>query len=188
MSSPQIAYNKEIYHDYHARTTSCDMQQHLRVDELSINSNPFGEFTSVIEDKVNTESNIDLSNIVFKKLYFDDIQSYLDRLQELREDAIDENIEVNENSVAGFRNFLGLVPKIVRGGLFLTQEGNLVATWDDNSENSVSLEFLDENKIMYIMFAKNSDGRNEDEANYADIDDVLPKICKFNLVHLLTDE
>ena len=124
---------------------------------------------------------------MFKNLYSDDIQSYLDRLQELREDAIDENIEVNENSVAGFRKFLNSAPYVVRGGLFLMENGNLRATWNVKAGDHVGLEFLDYEKVIYVAFKYHEDGSAKRNADYIAIKDIFPLLKEFELDFLLTD-
>ena len=115
------------------------------------------------------------------------IQSYKDRIEELRVDAAEEGISINETSIDGFGNFIHSIPGIVRGGLFLTEQGNLRAAWNDDSEDHVGLEFLDEQRVLYVIFRDSGDGNFDDEADYSDIGGVISKIQGYNLMHLLTD-
>ena len=115
------------------------------------------------------------------------IQSYEERIKKLRKDAVEEDITINEVSVAGFWNFIFLVPNVVRGGLYLTEDGNLRAAWNDKTEDHVGIEFLDEQKVLYVIFKDTEDGGFDDEADYSDIEGVISKIKNFRLMPLLTN-
>ena len=117
------------------------------------------------------------------------IQSYKDRISKLEEyvEEEEDGMPIREASRNDFWEFVCSIPSVTRGGLFLMENGNLRATWNNASRDHVGLEFLGDQRVMYVVFKYREDGTVDREADYIAIDDIIPKLQKFGLDYLLYD-
>ena len=106
---------------------------------------------------------------------------YCNRISELVEIAKEEGLRYNETSESYFWNFIRRVYPANRAGLILTDDGNLIAAWDDNNENCFDIEFMEDKTLEYVAF----NASNEYEEGSGTIDDILRCINKFNFEGLL---
>lgn len=80
--------------------------------------------------------------------------SYASRTEFLREEAAEEGILFNENSRRDFWRFIEMIPFPRRGRLFLMDNGDLRAVWDDNEDNLVGIQFLGNSSVRYVIFKR----------------------------------
>lgn len=106
---------------------------------------------------------------------------YCNRISELVEIAKEEGLRYNETSESYFWNFIRRVYPANRAGLILTDDGNLIAVWDDKNGNYFDVEFMEDKILEYVAF----DASNEYEEGSGDIADVLLCVNKFNFEGLL---
>ena len=81
-------------------------------------------------------------------------ETYQIRLNTLIEYALEENIQVKEESIQNFNLFVDTVIKSDKAMLVITDDGNLRATWK-NSKNRLSIEFMDSGMVQYIASIEN---------------------------------
>ena len=87
-------------------------------------------------------------------------RSYASRIEFLREEATVESMTFNKDSERDFWTFIGSIPFVRRGNLFLMDNGDLRVVWDDDEDNLVGLQFLGNSLARYVIFKR----RAEDEA------------------------
>ena len=85
------------------------------------------------------------------------LQLYRDRIEALCEFGKDEGVEIRSESVDSFWQFVNDNVDYRRGGLVLTDEGNLSASWSEHPTDHVALEFLGGQEVGYVIFKGNSD-------------------------------
>ena len=76
------------------------------------------------------------------------------RIRELDHCARSEGGRVNPTSEYTFWRFLGRSPFGAKPGLVLLDNGNLRATWGDMRPTHVGLQFLPNDQIQYVVFAR----------------------------------
>ena len=108
------------------------------------------------------------------------------RIRELDDFARIEGLHVNPASERAFWDFFKLHPFGAMPGLVLLDNGNLRATWGDIRPTHVGLQFLPNEQIQYVVFARppSSSGvmRGRGRAGAANI----PKLLEvYGLAHLL---
>ena len=106
---------------------------------------------------------------------------YCDRIFELVEIAKHEGGQYNKESEAYFWRFINTITPVNRAGLTLTDDGNLIAVWDDNNDNYFDVEFIEDKTLEYVAF----NDSNEYEEGSGSIDDILRCVNKFNFGGLL---
>lgn len=85
------------------------------------------------------------------------LQLYRERIEALCEFGKDEGVEIRSESVDSFWQFVNDNVDYRRGGLVLTDEGNLSASWSEHPTDHVALEFLGGQEVGYVIFKGNSD-------------------------------
>lgn len=85
------------------------------------------------------------------------LRLYRQRIEALREFGLDEGVDLRAESVASFWQFVNDNVDYRRGGLVLTDEGNLSASWSEHPTDHVALEFLGGQEVGYVIFKGNSD-------------------------------
>ncbi len=78
---------------------------------------------------------------------------YDDRLQELREAAIDEGISILEASEHAFERFVSEHPYLRRGSLGLADEGYFCVAWRDD-QRRISVQFMEDNTVEYVLLVE----------------------------------
>ena len=81
---------------------------------------------------------------------------YHERLDDLREAAVEEGIEWSEDSERDFQAFVTGNPGWRRGDVVLMDNGNLRVVWDDDNDDDrhVALQFLGGGHIQYVIFKR----------------------------------
>lgn len=80
---------------------------------------------------------------------------YLRRITELREYSAEEDaLEINPDSEADFWSFIQPLLTARQAWLFLMDDGNLRAVWDDDNDDDIhlALEFLGRQQVHYVIF------------------------------------
>ncbi len=85
------------------------------------------------------------------------LQLYRERIEALREFGLDEGVELRAESVDSFWQFVNANVDYRRGGLVLTDEGNISASWSEHPTDHVALEFLGGQEVGYVIFKGNGD-------------------------------
>ena len=112
--------------------------------------------------------------------------SYASRIEFLREEAAEEGITFNENSRRDFWTFIELVPFVRRGRLFLMDNGDLRAVWDDNEDNLVGIQFLGNSSARYVIFKRRTESGFVSRVAGSDtLNGVITQIKAFELDALL---
>ena len=82
------------------------------------------------------------------------LSAYSERMRVLRREARLEGYAINTSSEAAFWKFFFGVPNIRRGRLVLLENGNLRAVWKRGNDAHIGLQFLDEQSVQYVIFAR----------------------------------
>lgn len=113
--------------------------------------------------------------------------SYLSRIEFLREEAVAEGIIFNKDSERDFRMFIESVPVVQRGWLFLMDNGDLRAVWDDDKDNLLGIQFLGNSLARYVVFRRRAeDGSISRVAGTDTLKGVSARIEAFQLGNLLS--
>ena len=117
-------------------------------------------------------------------------QAYEARINALRGYAAeDDDIEkVNEDSINDFWAFMQDADFSRQAGLVLLDSGDLRAVWRENAGHDVGLRFLGNQKILYIMFRRDTDGQiAERSAGKGSFNGVMKQIKNLNLLQFVTE-
>ena len=106
---------------------------------------------------------------------------YYDRISELVEIAKCEGGQYNKESEAYFWRFIKRMTPVNKAGLTLTDDGNLIAVWDDNNDNYFDVEFIEDKTFEYVAY----NDSNEYEEGSGTIIDILRCVDRFNFGGLL---
>lgn len=108
------------------------------------------------------------------------------RLQALVEEAEAEGYAFNPDSEVAFRWFLDEHPFLKAGRLFLMDNGNLRATWKDNRDTHVGLQFLPDDSVQYVIFTRRPFSRTISRVHGYDTLDGIPRLlAAYDLSHIL---
>ena len=77
--------------------------------------------------------------------------AYLARISELRHIAADDGYSLNISSEADFLKFVESEPRLNKGNLVLTDNGNLQIIWKDGDGFHFGLQFLGKGMIQYVI-------------------------------------
>ena len=77
---------------------------------------------------------------------------FKNRIKLLREQAHSEDYLMNSESESTFWTFFERISKLKYGCLFLLENGNLQATWNDDKKNHIGLEFVNRQAIGFVIF------------------------------------
>ena len=77
---------------------------------------------------------------------------FKNRIKLLSEQSHSEDYSMNYESVNTFWEFFERNSKLKYGCLFLLENGNLQATWNDNKKNHIGLEFVNHQTIGFVIF------------------------------------
>ena len=113
-------------------------------------------------------------------------RAYHRRIKDLRGMAKDEGFMVAQESVNDFWQLIRSLLPTRKAQLVLTDEGNLIAIWDDDDGNYVDIEFLGAGSLHYLIFKgpEHSPNRICEEGG-GDIQTVKRQAQKHNLAKLL---
>ncbi len=114
--------------------------------------------------------------------------AYLQRIAELKKDAVADGIAMNPSSEREFRTFLGTRGFFRKGALFLLDNGNLRAIWKNEQGDHIGLQFLGNGAIQYVMFThRNPRAKNVSRVAGRDtLDGVRRQILALDLADLLS--
>ena len=111
------------------------------------------------------------------------LQLYRERIEALREFGLDEGVELRAESVDSFWRFVNENVDYRRGGLVLTDEGNLSASWSEHPTDHVALEFLGGQEVGYVIFKGNGD---DDVARVGGVDSMQGLVRRLGQIGLDT--
>jgi hypothetical protein len=74
------------------------------------------------------------------------------RIAELRDDAKESGELFSESSQADFSKFVSRLALTRRPSIFLLDNGNLRAVWDNEKKELIGLQFLGDGSIQFVMF------------------------------------
>ncbi len=77
---------------------------------------------------------------------------YKSRIEFLREEALQEGFMLREASEIDFRRFVFSYPNFRKGGLVLTNCGNIRAIWKSSKGSHFGLQFLGDSMAQFVMF------------------------------------
>ena len=81
-------------------------------------------------------------------------QAYTQRIEELRNEAALDGIEVNGASERDFWSFVRLGDPDRRAGVMLLDNGNLRAVWKGDNATRVGIQFLGDGRVEYVIFSR----------------------------------
>ena len=80
--------------------------------------------------------------------------AYMSRIMYLQNEAASDGYQVSPPSEIDFWQFVRSAPKIRKGNLVLMDNGNLRATWRDEGGSRLSLQFLGDRTVQYVIFCQ----------------------------------
>ncbi len=98
------------------------------------------------------------------------------RLHLLADEAEAAGDAINPDSEAAFRWFLNRYEFLKAGRLFLMDNGNLRATWKDERDTHVGLQFLPADSVQYVIFTRRPSSRTISRGHGYDTLDAIPRI------------
>ncbi len=114
--------------------------------------------------------------------------AYSERIRVLRQEARLEGYAINTASETAFWKFFFGVPNIRRGRLVLLENGNLRVVWKGENQAHIGLQFLDEQLVQYVLFARRAAGFPVSRVAGCDtIDGVRKQINAFDLAQVLCE-
>ena len=114
--------------------------------------------------------------------------AYSERIRVLRREARLEGYAINSASEAAFWKFFFGVPNIRRGRLVLLENGNLRAVWKRGNDAHIGLQFLDQQSVQYVIFARRDPLFPVSRVTGCDtIEGVRKQIIAFDLAQVLCE-
>ena len=112
--------------------------------------------------------------------------AYRSRIEDLRGMAEDEGIKVAQESIDDFWQLIRTLLPTRKAQLVLTDDGNLIAIWDDDGGNYVDVEFLGAGSLQYLIVKgpEHSPNRTYEEGG-GDIQTVKRQVQEHKLDSLL---
>lgn len=108
------------------------------------------------------------------------------RLEVLTDEAEADGSAFNPDSEVAFRWFLDEHPFLRSGRLFLMDNGNLRATWKDDRDTHVGLQFLPGDSVQYVIFTRRPSSRTISRVHGYDTLDGIPRLlAAYDLSHIL---
>ena len=95
----------------------------------------------------------------FENYERNDMLHYESRLTYLRDEAEDEDYEINLASETDFRAFIESQPQIRRGDVVLMENGNLRAIWENDEGSQLGLQFLGDGSVQFVAFVQRRNGK-----------------------------
>ena len=112
-------------------------------------------------------------------------QAYEDRIDLLKKEAKIEKTPFNKKSESDFWSFIKSIPFIRKGSLFLGDDGNLCATWNDDKEDYLGLDFFGNDLIRYVIFKRRSGEKIDRVVGRDNQQGIKEQILAFDLNSLL---
>ena len=113
-------------------------------------------------------------------------KQYATRLDSLRTEAENEEIEINENSLSDFWKFLAYAAPKTYGSVMLSPRGTCRAVWRTGPDNHIGLHFTGSGMVNYVIFkSKPNDDEIAREAGTCSFIDVLSLIERYGLTSLV---
>ena len=86
------------------------------------------------------------------------IGEFGERIEELRNFAEEDNIQINQGSEENLWKFLNESEfEIKMDALYLNDNGNYRAVWDDGIENLIGVEFFETSKVHFVIMSRGKD-------------------------------
>ena len=98
------------------------------------------------------------------------------RLHLLAEEAEAEGYAFDPDSEVALRWFLNRYPLLKAGRLFLMDNGNLRATWKNERDTHVGLQFLPGDSVQYVIFTRRPSSRTISRVHGYDTLDAVPRL------------
>ncbi len=112
--------------------------------------------------------------------------AYQARIEALHGYAIPEGFTIKEISKEDFWSFLRSTFYTRKAALFLMDNGNLRAVWQDDTENHIGLQFLGNQLVEYVIFKRRSVTRDVSRVAGIDmLDGIKMQIRAFGLALLM---
>ena len=86
-------------------------------------------------------------------------EAYSSRIEELRGYALEDEIEIREESERDFWEFVNSTSSTNKAGLFLLENGNFRAVWKDGNGGHVAIQFLGDGQTECVIFKPREDSR-----------------------------
>ncbi len=113
-------------------------------------------------------------------------QHYLRRIDELRGYANEDGFQVNPASEQDFWSFMGSVNFSRRAGLALMDNGDVCAVWKGDGGSHLSLHFLGDRSVQYVIFKRRSASAKVSRVAGIDtFDGIRKQIGAFDLTQLV---
>ena len=168
------------FRDFHTVVTSASSMVGLTMgDTLFIEVSDIARWNSNLDDAIR-EGIWKVTFIPHRLTAIPNRESYQRRIEELVELGNDEGVLLREESEADFWNLIRRLDPIYESSLVLTDEGNLIATWEKD-EDYFDVEFLGANNLEYLA----SNSCDESDEGYCTMDKIQQRINKLNLEGLL---
>ncbi len=112
--------------------------------------------------------------------------SYASRIEYLRNEAAHDGYALSRDSEMDFQQFVRSISGLRKGGLVLTDDGNIRAIWRDGHGSHLGSQFLGGRMVQYVVFKRRADGQQISRVAGRDsLAGVLRQIDAFDLGSLL---
>lgn len=116
------------------------------------------------------------------------LEAYRCRIEELRGYGAEEDIAISPESELDFLGFIESFPAPRPAALFLQDNGNLRAVWDDedDADSHLALEFLGGRRAQYVIFRRRPGAAEISRVAGTDsFAGISRQIAEFDLRHLV---
>ena len=137
--------------------------------------------------KKNLQNSIPYDNLQLTELLsqINTFVTYLDRIQILTDNCVEEGIELNKDSVTDFLSFISASLFTHEATLVLSDNGHIVAIWGSEDEDYLDIQFLGNQKIAFVIF-KNKTESTLRTGGEGPFESVFDKISELELSKLVT--
>ena len=116
----------------------------------------------------------------------DSQKTYSERIDELREYGMEDDISLNAPSEMDFWTFAEYSGFTRRAGLALMDNGNLRAVWKGEDSSHLALHFLGGRSIRYVIFKRRVGSRHTSRVAGTDtFDGIQKQVQAFHLEELV---
>lgn len=106
------------------------------------------------------------------------------QIEELRQEAIEEQEKFNENSADFLRSFcFDLLPDF-EPAIFRLPNGNLRAVWQGKAKDQIAIQFLDNKKLQHVVINHPNGDLEKDLGEHTNSSIVHAVVDGMNLMHL----
>jgi len=112
--------------------------------------------------------------------------AYESRIRELRNFGEEDGAPMSAASLQDFRRFAADETDVREAELFLCENGNLSAVWEDGGDTQLDLEFLGSGDVKFIIFKNSNDGAGaESHSGFNTLEGLESLIDEYGLRPLL---